>query len=276
MKVIKHICFRYFIVPVEAHLFASESNYQSKLKWLTETFLTNLDLKTKREQEYAIRIIKKERNAIYGKISKKQLYHHHEKVPNDIMDVNIEDWPYVSFACDTREKVQILVLEYDSRIIQRIGIFAEILSELANINMFRYGHSVSFEPIVDEKTFWNIIESSDGVYSISFFLSSPNIFGSESAANEALAELRNTFHNNRVNVTLANDQGKLIVPREKVDTYREYADRGGGNWKVVIQRKNKKRKYLSTERAIKVTIEAEGKGNVDTLRKALHNFLEIL
>jgi hypothetical protein len=264
------------MVPIDAHLFSSPGNYETKLGWFTEAFLTNLDLKSKREHEYAIRTIEKNRNVVFGKISRKQLYHHHEKIPNDITEVNIEDWPYVSFVCDTREKVQVLVVEYDSHIIQKIGIFAETLSELANINMYRYGCSVSFEPLVDDKTFWNLIESSEGVYAVSFSLSSPNIFGAESAANEALAELRETYNNNRVNVTLANDQGKLLVPRDKIDTYRDYADRGGGNWKVVIQRNNKKRKYASTERAIKVTIEAEGKGNVDTLRKALENFLEIL
>lgn len=273
MANIKHICFTFFLVPLEAHLFTSPAIHSQKIEWFKESFLSNKDFRNNMESQFAIRIIDIEDNLIFGKLSKKTMSHIHDLTNEDIVDVNVEDWPYLGFVCDVSENKQKFVIEYDSQFIHKVGNFSKLLSELANQRMFHYGYAVSFEPIVEERTFWNIISQSEAIYSLTFDLKSPNLFGASSAANESLKELQNVFNNNRTEITLVNDKGNLRVPEDEIETYRKYADMGGGEWKIIIKKNNKKKKYSSSDRALKIVIEAEEKADPRTLVKALRVFL---
>jgi hypothetical protein len=272
MGTIKHICLRYFIVPLEESLLLVGKSKEDRKRWFKETFLVNKDFSTKRGQEFAIRITEEEDNFVFGKLSRKHYSSIRDKTPYDIQERKEEDWPYVGFVCEIGASQQ-MVMEYDSVLMKDIGGFTTILEDMVNPEMFVRGYAVSFEPIVDDASFWSLIDNSDGVYSLTFQLSSPNLFGGGSAANESLKEFQRIFNNNSVKVTLVNESGNLKVPKENIESYLEYADKGGGEWKIVTRKKNKKRGYSSTNRAIKIPVEGEGKGTVQTLREAFAEFL---
>lgn len=271
----KFIGLRFFLVPVEDSLFTKPASDTQKIQWFVDAFLKSRDFETKRGTEFAVRVTNVEENHHYGKISRKKVFERHQKTPSDIKDIREEDWPYLFFVCDVTPNVQLLVIEYKSGFGFSVGNLAEVLAELANQRLFNHGYAATFEPIVGEETFWNIVESSEGVYALNFHLISPNLFGATMAASEGLRELQKHFNNNRVSVSLFNDKGKLKIPKDEIESYREYADRGGGNWKITIQtKKRRKRSYKSVDKAIKITIEAGDGNSIDILKDAMKQFLE--
>jgi len=148
------------------------------------------------------------------------------------------------------------------------------LKEIANYKMFSHGYSVAFELLVKEKAFWKIIDSAEGVYGIHFSLHSPNLFGADEEADNALKELQKIFNNNRAEFDLSNDQAKLKVPKERIKSFQEYADKGGGYWKISVQKNNRRRTHRSSEQALTVTVEAEERANIETLKQVLYEFLK--
>jgi len=270
----KFVALRFFLVPVEDSLFNKPAPSVQKLDWFRNAFLSSRDYDTKKGTEFAIRITNVDGSKHYGKISRKRVLDKHEKTPSDIKDVREEDWPYILFVCELNSDVQLLVIEFKSGFGYSVGHLAEALAELANQRLFNQGYAVTFEPIVGEETFWNLIESSKGVYALNFQLTSPNLFGATASASAGLRELQKHFNNNRVAVSLYNDKGKLNLPKQEIESYREYADKGGGNWKITIQsNKNRKRSYKSSDKAIKITIEAEDGVSSEILKDVLTQFL---
>lgn len=277
MEKYKFIGLRFFLVPVEDSLFTKSATDSKKLEWFNDSFLKSRDFETKRGTEFAIRVTKAEGTLHFGKISRKKIFERHQKTPSDIKDVREEDWPYLLFVCDVNPNVQLLVIEFKSGFCVNVGNLADVLAELANQRLFNQGYVATFEPIVSEHTFWKIVESSEGVYALNFHLISPNLFGATASATEGLRELQKHFNNNRVSVSLYNDKGKLKVPKDEIESYRDYADRGGGNWKITIQtKKHSKRAYKSVDKAIKITIETEDGENTKALKEAMKQFLEKL
>lgn len=271
----KYLCFRYFIVPIEEHLFSQPATTQQKIEWFKDALLVNQEPRLKDGSEFAIRILETDRDIVYGKVSKRKLHRLHSKTPEDIKDITVDDWPYLGFVCDLTVN-QSVVIQYDSAFIYKVNALKSVLEEIVNPKMFPNGYAVSFEPIVDRTTFWNILENAEGVYSITFNLKSPNLFGAESSANEALKNLQGIFNNNRLTVKLDNDAGKLNTPKKTIGSYQEYADKGGGDWNMTIKKKNRKRTYKSTERAIKTVITTDTKSILEILKDAYGEFVKIL
>ncbi|MCX6354107.1 MAG: hypothetical protein NTZ78_04275 [Candidatus Aureabacteria bacterium] len=264
---------------MDDHLFTQTVHDDQKLIWFKEEFLENRDHKLA-SQEYAVRITEKEDNVFWGKLSRKHYHAMHPKTTDDIKDIVTEDWPYLEFLCDCSPGKQLIVIEYNSTVIYKISAMRTILDSLVSRAMFHHGYSVRFEPIIDDTTFWSIVEGSDGIYSLTFLLNSPNLFGAESEADKALEHLRGIFNNTRVKVTFDNESGRLKVPRKDIETYREYADKGGGEWTITTRTKGKKRrkkKHSSTQRALKISAEKMNDQTLATRLKAVYmNFLSKL
>ncbi len=144
--------------------------------------------------------------------------------------------------------------------------------------MYFHGYSVSFNPIVSKDTFWQFVGVAKGVYRLTLNLESPNLFGASEKATRSLEKIREAFNNSAATFTLKNPKGELKIPEDRIKTYQEYADRGGGSWEIVIGKKgNRKRVVKSMDRAIKITIEAEDSSTVRALLEdALTHFEEYL
>jgi hypothetical protein len=276
----KFLCLRLFIAPIEAHLFTRPATHEDKVNWLRTTFLKSTDYKSPRGGEFALRITESRGQVYFGKLSKKQYYELHEKAPDDISERSVEDWPYVSLAADLTPQRQVFVVEDNSTVFRKPDVLARVLTEMANEAMYVHGYAASFEPLVREESFWQLVEAAQEVFAVTFRLRSPNLFGASSNANSTLKQLQSTFHNTETEVTLRNEKGQLTLPKERLDSYREYADKGGGGWELTLRSKGKarrKRKVKSSDRALRVTIDvsddAEGRSS---LRAALSRFLDLL
>lgn len=260
-------------------MFTKPAPEKEKLGWFKKAFLANRDHEIG-AQEYAVRITDEEGNLVFGKLSKKRFHEMHPKTTDDIKDVLTEDWPYLEFLCDSSPGKQLIVIEYNSVVIYKIAAVKSILENLVGASMYKHGYAVRFEPIVDDSTFWSILNEAENVFALSFLLNSPNMFGAEIKANEALKDLRGVFNNTRVKISLENEKGDLKVPPAAIDTYRDYADKGGGEWAITARpkgRSRKKKRYVSTERAVKVQMEKfESETLAHRLKAAYEQFLNKL
>jgi len=276
VSIAKYICLRVFFVPIEDHLFTEPASHEQRVVWLQESFLSNRQFKTHSGTEYVVRVNSNpSKYQFFGKISKRSTRLLHTVTPDDIQEEPHADWPYVPFYADLHPKKQKIVIEYLSSFMPKIRPFVRHLSEIASREMFRYGYSASFATLNDESSFWDVLDRSQGIYSIRFRLTSPNIFGASAKANEALKQLQRQFHNNSVEFKLTNDLGELVVPHDEIDDYREYVDRGGGEWEVTEKRDGRKRKINSAQRARKSVIDTSDHEDPDTLRMAMERFEDI-
>ena len=142
----KYVCFRFMLVPVEAHLFAEPAEERQRLRWFAEAFLVNRDYMTKRGTEYAVRVTQRERKLIFGKLSKRAVKEVRRKQPDDIEEDQLEDWPYVDFVCDLRSGHQLLVLRYNTALFRNALVLRRVLTELTNEQLFLRGYEASFNP----------------------------------------------------------------------------------------------------------------------------------
>ncbi len=276
---IKHnfVGLRFFLVPVKESLFTKPAENQQKLSWFIESFLQNKDYNIKQNMEFAIRITQSDGAMYFGKISRKRIFDIREKTPLDIEDKKEEDWPYLQFICNTDLSVQLLVIEHKTNFGFSIDILAKVLAELANQSLFKYGYAATFEPIVSEKEFWHIVEEAEGIYSLTFHLTSPNLFGASSKANEGLRDLQKLYNNNRVSISLYNDMANLKIPKDLIDSYREYADEGGGDWKITTKKARGKRTHKSADKARKITLESESdESSFEILKEAMQQLLRLM
>lgn len=273
-----YICFRFFLVALEEHLFTRPATSRDKLRWFAEAFLANRDLTGPTGVEYAVRITERQGNLFFGKLSRRQPKDIRKKGPKDIVETTIDDWPFVNFVCDVASDHQLLVIRYNTAIFRSPAELEKVLTHLANNWLFVHGYAASFKPIVDEASFWRIVSESEGVFTLRFELQSPNLFGASIRANEALKEVQRRYNNNRTRISLSNDKGELRLPEDEVDSYREYADKGGGSWELVVKRNGRKRRHKSSDRAVRISIDVGESSplNAEVLKSALIKFLERL
>ena len=204
----------------------------------------------------------------YGKFSRKRFAEIHQKESDDFETKKVEDWPFLEFICDTTPDVQVLVIRFLSSVVKQPSIISKALTEIVNGELWKHGYSVHFNPVVRGDTFWELVEESSEIYRLAFCLSSPNILGANDEAHEALGEVQKAFNNTELTIAFENEKGQLKVPKNRVETYREYADKGLGTWELVVKRvkgRGSKKRVKSSERAAKITVEVQDSEEVVTV-----------
>lgn len=275
------VCLRLFLTPIESHLFAKPASQAEKLGWLRKSFLKSINHKSPKGGNFALRV-KPERDFVFsGKLARRQVFSIHERTPDDVSDREVENWPYVVFRADLSPERQVFVVEENSAVFRSIDVLTRVLTEMATDAVFVHGYAASFEPIVQEQSFWQLVEKeSQGVFAVTFRLRSPNLFGGALKANETLKQLQAAFNNTEADISLRNDKGQLRLPRERVESFREYADKGGGSWELTYAPKGKskrRRKTKSSTRALRIAIDVEGDQTAqDAVKAALIRFIEHL
>lgn len=267
------------MVPLEGDLFrAAVDRAINPQAVFEDRVLRNADYTISYGVEYAIRVYGSEGTLRYGKLSKLQMREMHTLTPDDVADVYQEDWPYLDFVADIHPDVQAVVFRMSTAVVRDVQTLERHLEEIARqAGLFEFGYAVSFRPIVDDSEFWSLVHRSQQVFGLSFTLKSPNLFGARMRANEALRATRDQYNNTEVQVRLKNEHGELRLPEEEVESYRDYADRGGGDWELDVRQEGRRRRVKSSSRAVKISIEIPDLSEpVRYLQDALRRFRDLL
>jgi len=246
------IVFRYFLNPFQGSLFGHLADQRAKT--FLESILTNTEIATQRGRVYGIRVAQQEPPTIYGKLARKVTDQIFRKDPTDFTDVEVESWPNIHFVADTDR--QILVLEHRTSFQGNYSYLARSLSEAATAKTIGHGFAVNFALVIENSAFWDSVRSAKSLYSVKFKMRSPNLFGAANKANEALKEIQNIFNNTETEIKLNNEDGKLTIPEDRAETYREYCDEGGGEWTVIkLNASGKKVIVKSSNSLVKFDLE---------------------
>ena len=162
-----------------------------------------------------------------------------EKLFSEEDIINLEK---IFFVIDQETQIFACQHNYDIATADNIKNVLEILTNAA---ISSFGYVVKLEYIVDKFKFWNIIEESNGIFQIAFKLNAPNLFGGSKVANQWLKELKDKHNMTTVGVDVRNENAALTYDEEELESYRDYADSGGGEWTLAVLQKGRRRKYKS-------------------------------
>tara|TARA_R110001583_G_scaffold59123_1_gene175976 strand:+ start:526 stop:1374 length:849 start_codon:yes stop_codon:yes gene_type:complete len=155
---------------------------------------------------------------------------------------DIQNWEKLFFVIDTER--QIIAFENQSNIASPENV-KNVLDLLTREPAKSQGYEVKLEFLVDKFAFWDLIKNSGGIYQIAFALNAPNLFGGRKKANEWLGELKKKHNMTKVAVDFRNERAALSYEAEELESYRDYADSGGGSWTLGILENGRKKRYKS-------------------------------
>lgn len=270
---------RYFSIKSENTLFELPENLQPSNLFvysLGQNFTVNYYGKT-----YTTRLIVQSVSARYlvGYILKSTDVHLINLDEKLFSEEDIQNWEKIFFVIDQETQIFACQQDYDVATSENIK---NVLELIANAPLFTYGYVVKLEYIVDKFKFWNIINEANGIFQIAFKLNAPNLFGGSKRANAWLKELKEKHNMTTVGVDVRNENAALTYDEEELESYRDYADSGGGEWTLtVLQNKNKK-KYKSANHLRQKELDIENDSpafilrNIEDVIKSMINIFSSL
>lgn len=164
----------------------------------------------------------------------------------------IKNWEKLFFVIDTIK--QVMVIEHQTQVASEDNV-KNVLYQLTDQIASSNGYEVKLDFLVDKFAFWDLINECTGIYQIAFELNAPNLFGGSKKANEWLADLKQKHNMTKVAVDFRNENAELNYHAEELESYRDYADSGGGNWTLGIIKDGRKRSFKSEQHLRKEEIE---------------------
>lgn len=165
---------------------------------------------------------------------------------------DIPNWEKLFFDIDTER--QIVIFEYNTPIATPENV-KNVLHQLINKSANQRGYEVKLDFLVDKFAFWDIIKESVGIYQIAFNLNAPNLFGGSKKANEWLKNLKEKHNMTNVGFDFRNENSELNYDQEELESYRDYADSGGGSWTLGVLQNGRKKKYKSVNHLRRKEVE---------------------
>lgn len=233
---------RYFLVKSSMTLFPMEDELRPKDLFILP--LTNR-LETKYyNRTYTARILNEDSKERYlvGYLLKSLDTHVIQLDKELFNESDIPNWEKLFFVIDTER--QIIIYEYNTPIATPENV-KNVLYQLTNKSANHFGFELKIDFLVDKFAFWDIIHESKGVYQIAFDLNAPNLFGGSKKANEWLKTLKEMHNMTHVSVDFRNENAELNYEQEELESYRDYADSGGGSWTLGVLQNGRKKKFKS-------------------------------
>lgn len=165
---------------------------------------------------------------------------------------DIKNWEKLFFIIDTVK--QVMVIEHQTQVATEDNarnILYQLTDEIASTK----GYEVKLDFLVNKFAFWDLIKECTGIYQIAFELNAPNLFGGSKKANEWLTNLKQKHNMTKVAVDFRNENAELNYQAEELESYRDYADSGGGNWTLGIIKDGRKKRFKSEQHLRKEEIE---------------------
>lgn len=268
----KFFAIRYFIVNSSLIKFPSEDDLRPK-----DLFIFPIITSEKVEyykKTYTSRLLNSNHRDRYlvGYLLKSINVNLIELEENLFDEKNIKNWEKLFFIIDTIK--QVIIIENKPQVASEDNV-KNVLFKLTNEFVRSSGYELKLDFLIDDNAFWDIIKSSNGVYQIAFNLNAPNLFGGNKKANEWLSDLKEKHNMTRVSVDFKNDNAKLKYESEELESYRDYADSGGGSWTLGILKDGKKRRYKSQQHLRKAEIDINTE-NPNYLRENLSEIIQNL
>ncbi|WP_139220659.1 hypothetical protein [Salegentibacter flavus] len=272
----KFFAIRYFSVRSSITLFPLENGLEPQ-----DLFVYPIISKEESvyyNRSYTARIINENNNdnIILGYLLKSTDTHVIQLDQELFNEEDIQNWEKLFFILD--RKKQIIAFEHNSAVASPENV-KNVLHNLTNNYANTYGYDIKLDFLVDKFAFWEIIEESNGLYQIAFDLNAPNLFGGTKKANEWLRILKEKHNMSEVKVDFRNDSADLRYDGEELESYRDYADSGGGNWTLGVIKDGRKKQFKSANhlRRKETEFNADNPKSIkENLRNLIDRFSELI
>ncbi len=265
----KFFAIRYFAVKASITLFPLEEGMKPRVLF-TKPFLGKKET-TYYNRTYTARILNTNENddVILGYLLKSIDTHLIELDQELFNEEDVQNWEKLFFVIDIQK--QIIAFEHNSAVATPENV-KNVLQKLTESYASSFGYDIKLDFLVDKFAFWEIIGQSNGLYQIAFDLNAPNLFGGSKKANEWLATLKEKHNMTEVKVDFRNESADLKYNDEELESYRDYADSGGGNWTLGILKDGRKKRYKSANHLRRKEIDF----NADNPKSIKENLLILI
>lgn len=262
----KLIAFRYFIIKTTHTLFEEPNNISKDLFF--KPFEERYEIQYY-YSKYTTRIHDFNGNYFWGYLFKSKDISLIKLDSKDFDEEEINNWDKLFFIIE--KKSQLIFVEQKSQIASQENI-QRVINKMVNDYACNYGYEIKIKFITDHKAFWNIIDSARGIYRIAFKLNAPNLFGATKKANEIVKTLQKETNMTEATFDLRNKNSNLKINREDLDSYRDYADSGGGEWTLGVLENKHKKKYSSKKFVKTIDLECNSE-NKHLIEERLDNII---
>lgn len=268
----KFFAIRYFVVKSSLTLFPLEEGMEPKDLF---TFPISNNHETKYfSRTYTTRLLNKNLDDRYlvGYLLKSTDTHLIKLETELFNEEDIQNWEKLFFILDSKK--QVIAIEHQNQIATAENV-KNVLFKLTNKTAANNGYEIKLDFLVDKFAFWEIIKVSQGLYQIAFDLNAPNLFGGSKKANDWLSNLKEKHNMTKVAVDFRNENGELGYEEEELESYRDYADSGGGHWTLGVIENGRKRRYKSANHLRREEIEFDA-NDPNYLRQNLEYIIDKL
>ncbi|WP_252229612.1 MULTISPECIES: hypothetical protein [unclassified Clostridium] len=253
---IQYGCFRYFLVPYDE---LQMSMFQKPLidrKSLIENIIENNETAIRIEDntyegKYKLYLVSKiNENNFLLQFGKHGSIMNSQDTGTGFQDSLIDDYPHIHIFINTRE--QILLFEKKTKAFKNFSTASKNFSNYISERIDDVGYEFKCEEIHSPVNFWNLVDISESLDTITLTLYSPNLFDGTTPAEEATRDLENATNSTENILTFKNKHGKLKLLKSKLQTFIEYIAAGGGSWSMRAKIPHKKSKKFSSKHNIKI------------------------
>ena len=157
----------------------------------------------------------------------------------DFTEDVVENWPQIFVLFDNDPEVQTCFIEDRKQAFSSTKTVAQALEEAFGKLLFRYGLTVSFNPIYDEEYFWKLVDRHRGqVTRVEFTLVTPNMPSISRKVRQLMDNVGQATDAEVTKLALVSDpKGALFLDpeNETLKTLVEYSSDGGGETKVKVR-----------------------------------------
>lgn len=245
---------RYFVVKSSMTLFPLDEGVQPK-DLFTQPLIDKVETDYY-SRKYTARILNEDPKDQYliGYLFKSTDTHVIQLDRNIYDESDTPNWEKLFFLIDTIQ--QLIIFEFNTPIATPENV-KNVLYKLTNRVAKHSGYEIKLEFVIDKFAFWDIISASSGIYQIAFDLNAPNLFGGSKKATDWLKTLKEAHNMTHVAVDFRNEEGQLKYEHEELESYRDYADSGGGTWTLGILQNGSKKRFKSANHLKKSELEID-------------------
>lgn len=251
-------CFRYFLVPYEEIQTSLLQKTLPNKKALIENIIDNTETQIKLNEntydgKYKLYLVNKINSDLYLlQLGKHSSIKRSEDTGSGFEDSNIDNHPYIHIFINTKE--QILLFEKKTKAFKSYKASANALSKYIIDKVEKFGYEFKYEEITSPMRFWNLIDKSTSLSSLTLNIYSPNLFDGVTPAEQAAKDLESATNSTENILTFRNKHGKLNLIKDKIKTFIDYVSAGGGYWFIRADVPGKNKKIFSSKDTTKTVV----------------------
>lgn len=261
---------RYFTTIVQTRI---DNDFPDPLtKYVTDVILAKTEFTYNKKKYGIIPLTGTDKRFVLGYFWKAYDHKITQLLEGEIKNSVIPGIEKLLFMIDTKDNL--ILIQSGSSLFNPDDV-SKVLTRVCNEKAAKDGASVAFNFIVDSKSFWQEISAADGVFNLKFDLLPPNLFGSRLSANKMMEDAKEKYNISSMQVALTNKNGNLKVTKTEFESYRDYADLGGGSWELGLRKGKRNIRVKSSQKIAKANYNI-GDSSPEYVQKSLKKIVNDL